>query len=124
VPLVCGNTYRYYCQWIEEPHHKRCICFCPERHWVFWFNSEARIHGIGQLPVKQTEHPNGLTKDCFLDLSSVKALLPGEIAGIEDKGPVPEALRIRILDALSSEIDLLPNANRLLALGNLAAFWA
>jgi hypothetical protein len=119
--LVCGNTYRYQCFWIDPPKPKIGLCFCPEKKWFFWFNSEPAFHGIGQLAIQQNEHPKALQKDCYLDLSSVKAASDEELKGCEDRAGMPPELAKKILAALSVDIKLLPEAQRLLAFKNLSS---
>jgi hypothetical protein len=72
------------------------------------------------LEVKQSEFPKALTKDCFLDLSSFLYAPPQDLSSKKDFGPLPDALRSRILEALSQPIKLLHNTNRELALRNLS----
>lgn len=117
--LACGRAYRYWCRWIDPPHHKRGICICDSRSWFFWFNTDAAFHGVAQMAVTQVEFPAALTKDCFLDLSELLCASPQELAGKDDYGPIPDPLRQRILQALSTPIRTLADANRHLAITNL-----
>lgn len=113
--LIAGNIYVYYCAWLDPPHDKIGLCICDQRNWVFWFNSEARFHGIAQLPIAARSHA-AIPKDCFLDLAGVKVLSAAEIAVAEDKGPINEALRSLIKGALGSPIKRLPELHRQQAL--------
>jgi len=117
--LVCGNAYRYYCRWITPPHAKRGICVCDMQAWFFWFNSVTAFHGQAQLSVQKTEFDKGLSKDCFLDLSGIRAASSNELQGADDLGSIPDALRKRILEELAKKIPLLPESHRKLALTNL-----
>ena len=119
--LRCGHVYVYDCLWIKPPHPKIAVCFCPERNWFFWFNSEARFHGHGQLAVGEAEFPPVLTKDCYLDLSQVCAGSPQELATASDRGLLPAPLLSKVVRALGSPIFTLPDINRKLALANLSA---
>lgn len=101
------------------PHDKLALCFCAQKNWCFWFNSDPRFHGIAQLQVAQSEHPNALSKDCYLDLSSVKAIGESDLQKATSLGPVPEPLLQRIVNELSNSIDMLPDEQRMLALSNL-----
>ena len=92
---------------------------CDARSWFFWFNSDPAFHGIAQMAVTQAEFPQALTHDCFLDLSELLYASPPELVGMDDYGPIPDALRLRILTVLGRPIKTLADANRQLAINNL-----
>ena len=112
--LVRGNVYVYHCRWIIPPHDKIAICVCNNRNWVLWFNTKAAFHGLGQLAVGKADHPNAITRDCFLDLSAVKGSSPQELidAAKNDRGPMSATLKEKILNALQTPIPLLPDFQR------------
>lgn len=118
--LQCGNIYIYRCTWIDDPHDKIALCICDQKSWFFWFNSDARFHGQGQLHVSVNEHPKALTKNCYLDLSSVKAASPRDLKAAKDCGQITLAFRTKVLAVLANPIPLLPDVQRNLALTNLA----
>lgn len=107
--------------WIDPPHPKIGVCICAERNWFFWFNSDARFHGHGQLAVAKSEHEEALTKDCTLNLAEVCAASPQELSTAEDKGAVPAALMAKVIATLEQPIPTLSDINRKLALKNLLA---
>lgn len=113
------NVYVYYCNWIKPPHKKIAICICDLKYWVFWFNSKAVFHNIGQLACDASDHPAALSKSCFLDLSSVKAMSQQEIASAIDRGPISDHFRKKILTALSAPNPKLPPVHKSLAISNL-----
>lgn len=121
MPLICGHTYVYRCIWIDPPKDKIGICFCSERNWLFWFNTAPRFHGHGQMAVAQTDFPQVLTRDCYLDLSQVCAASPQERSVANDRGMTPSPLLEKLLLALGDPIATLPDVNRKLALENLTA---
>ena len=117
--LVCGHVYVYRCAWIKPPHDKIALCICGERNWVFWFNSDPRFHGQGQLAVGPADCPAALAKNGYLDLSSVKAVSPSEAGAALDRGPISPAFRAKIREALAQPIAPLPAAHKTLAMENL-----
>lgn len=117
--LQNGYVYVYYCAWIKPPHPKIALCICNQLRWVFWFNSDARFHGIGQLACVQTDHPRALTKSCYLDLSGLKQMSETEVSRADDRGPLNDVLRGRVLAALAAPIKTLSDPNRQLAIQNL-----
>lgn len=116
--LVVGHIYVYPCHWIVPPHDKIGLCLCAERRWFFWFNSKPARHGQGQLAIADGEHA-AITKDCHLDLGSVLAASPEEATAAADRGVLSAGLRARIVEALSSPIKVLPEAQRAFALAAL-----
>jgi hypothetical protein len=115
------NVFIYQCTWINPPHPKIILCICDERCWGFWFNSEARSHGIGQLPVSPEDHRAAITRDCFLDLSSVKAVRPQEVRAADDRGEISADFAAKIVEALEAGVDLLNNVHKEIALNALRA---
>lgn len=118
--LICGHIYIYRCNWINPPHDKIALCVCDERKWFFWFNSDPRVHGEGQLQVARDCHA-AITKDCYLDLGSVKAVSEAELAAARDIGPISDALRADIEAALANPIRVLPEMHRTVARDNLSS---
>lgn len=119
MPVRKGNVCVYYCNWIKAPHDKIALCICDTNYWVFWFNSAAAFHKIGQLPCDAPDHPAALVKPCFLDFSSVKAMSQQEIAAAADRGPISDSFRAKILSALSAPIARLSSSHKNLAIANL-----
>lgn len=102
--LQVGHTYRYKCLWIVPQHHKIAICFCAEKNWCFWFNSDPRFHGHGQIAVTSAEHAAALVKDCTLSLADVFAISSQELVTAEDKGATPNALLVRLVSVLKTQL--------------------
>lgn len=119
MPPQNANVCVYYCGWIKSPHDKIALCICDVNYWVFWFNSNAAFHNIGQLPCDSSDHPAALVKPCFLDLSGVKAMSQQEISAASGRGPISDVFRRKILTALSGPISRLSESHRLLAVTNL-----
>lgn len=117
--LVCGHVYVYRCTWIKPPHDKIALCICGNQNWVFWFNSNPSFHGQGQLAVGPADYPAALTKNCYLDLSSVKAVSPSEVGAAADRGPISPAFGAKIKAALAQPNALLPPAHKALVIANL-----
>ena len=119
MPLTTKNVSVYFCRWIDKPHDKIALCFCDQRNFLFWFNSEAAYHGIAQMQVAAGEAP-AITKDCFLDLSGAKGISEAEIAAANHRGPISDAFAARISAILSEPVATLPESHRQLALKNLS----
>lgn len=114
-----GYLLIYYCGWIKNPHDKIALCACDKRNWVFWFNSDASFHGIGQILCDASDHPGCLTKACYLDVSSFKAMTDAEIVCAQSRGVLSAAFRARIVAALKGPNRRLSPANKAIALANL-----
>lgn len=117
--LSVSNVYVYFCRWLREPHDKIALCFCNQKNWVFFFNSNPRHHGIAQLAMRPEDHRHALRKECYLDLSQVLEMSAAEVASADDKDLVSDGLLDRIIGALEQPIDTLPAAQQELALQNL-----
>jgi hypothetical protein len=113
--FIAGHVYVIPCDWLNDPHDKICLCIDPVRSFFFWFNSNARPHGLGQCPVANEAH-GAITKDCFLDLSGLRFMSTSELARAQHRGPVGEPLKSQIIAVLSVRISNLPDSHRLLAL--------
>lgn len=119
MPLTNGFIYVYYCNWIRPPHDKIALCICKDSNWVFWFNSNAKFHNIGQLPCEGADHSTALRKACFLDVSGVKEMSASEVRNCVDRGEISPAFKARILQALGQPIKTLPEPHRALAIAAL-----
>lgn len=110
-----GYVYIIQCSWINPPHPKISLCISNTNNWFFWFNSEKRTHGIGQLAAPNGCH-GAITKDCFLDLSGVKTFAAKDLATAVDRGPLVNPFRTLVRDTLTAGVKLLPDTHRDLAL--------
>lgn len=110
-----GYVYVIFCSWINPAHDKISLCISTEHNWFFWFNSDAKHHGIGQLPAPNGCHP-AITKDCFLDLSGVKTFTPKDLATARDRGPLSNPFKVLVINTLNAGVSLLPASHRDLAL--------
>ena len=118
--LIANNIYVYYCGWIKPPHDKIALCICDINNWAFWFNSNPAFHKDGQLSCDQSDHYRAITKQCYLDLSGLKAISSIEIRNAGHRGPISDAFRSKIVNVLTnSPPRLLSPAHRGLALTNL-----
>lgn len=117
--LTAGHVFIYQCLWVRPPHPKIALCFCSERRWVFFFNSNPCFHGIAQLEVEPGEHNTALTKPCFLNLSETLCLSLDEVKNARDTGIISAASRDRVVAVLANPIKTLPGAQRALALEKL-----
>lgn len=113
-----GSAYRYLCLWVKPQHPKILLCACGDANWGFFFNSEARTHGIGQLPCTPADNPGVISKDCFLDLSGMKAMTPRDVANAAAFGAMRDEFQVRVIASLTEGNDLLSEAHRSLALSN------
>jgi hypothetical protein len=118
MPFVAGNIYWITYSYIFPIHEKISLCVCPERPLFFWINSNAKVHGVGQLALSQALCPQ-LHHDSFLDLSGLKTGSEADLQTARDDGPMSEAMKTQVLLELSTPIRLLTEAHRALALGNL-----
>lgn len=116
--MIVGHVYSYQCSWIEPPHRKLGIIVSERANWICWFNSNARFHGVAQMPVAANEH-QVCTRDCYLDLSQVQQVRLDEQRGAVDEGLISDALRQRILIELGKPNRLLPDLQRQAILKNL-----
>jgi hypothetical protein len=121
VTLTVGHIYRYHCCFIDPPKNKIGLCVNADPVWFFWFNTNARWHGFGQLPAEAADHPAALNRECFLDLSDVKGVSNAEMQTMIDWGMISDAFRNRIIGALEQPIGRLSTRQRALALDNLTA---
>jgi hypothetical protein len=119
VSLVTGHVYSYRCKWITPPHRKIGIVVSVKLSWILWFNSDARFHGIGQMPVARGEH-RACPKDCYLDLSAVQRIRLDEEKVAEDEGLISEALRKRLIAELKKPNRMLAPALRTTIINNLS----
>jgi hypothetical protein len=115
VTFQLGYVYVIYCSWIKPPHDKISLCIDDKNSWFFWFNSEKKVHGIGQVAAPQACH-GAIVKDCFLDISGVKTFSPNDLATARDRGPLVDPFRTTVRDALTAGVSLLPASHRDLAL--------
>lgn len=75
----------------------------------------------GQLSCNQSDHSGAITKQCYLDLSGVKAISSIEIRNANHRGPISDAFRAKIVNVLTNlPPRLLSPAHRALALTNLS----
>lgn len=118
--MIVGNVYTYHCDSLPNPHNKFGLCVSDRASWVFWFNSNARFHGKGQLRIIKSEHAV-CVKDCYLDLSTIQRVSPAELSRAIDNGAISALLRAKIIAALGQKIDTLPETQREAALRNLSA---
>src|SRR4051812_829370 len=102
--LINGHVYAYECEQLQKP--KQGLCISAKSAWLFWFNTERRFHGQGQLPIRGGEPPS-LPRDGYLNLSMVVRLHLSEITGAVDKGPISSSLRQKVIAALKGPIPML-----------------
>lgn len=116
--LIVGNIYAYDCDALQKP--KIGLCVSAKASWLFWFNTEARSHGEGQLFIPKTEN-KVFIKDGYLNLALVVRMGFSEIAGANDKGSMSAALRARFITALQKPIKPLSTLQRDTILRNFGA---
>jgi hypothetical protein len=113
-----GYVYVIYCSWINPPHDKISLCIDEKNNWFFWFNSNKKVHDIGQVPAPNGCH-GSIVKECFLDISSVKTFSPNDLATARDRGPLNDPFKTTVRDALTAGVKLLPPLHSNLALAAL-----
>ena len=89
------------------PKDKIVVCVEATRPLYVWFNSDAALHGHGQLPCGPADHP-ALTRTCFLDLARVTTFPPNEVAAALERDLLSDAMKARICAMVRSGIDVLP----------------
>lgn len=113
------RVYIYRCDWLNPPHPKIFLCADGPKGWGFFFNSEARRHGIGQIECIPADCPRALTKDCWLDVSGLKAMTLADIGRSTEFDEVDQRLFDVLIAELTKGNDMLSEAHRLIALNGL-----
>jgi len=90
----------------------------PKR-WGFFFNSEPRKHGIGQLECYQQDNEEALSKTCYLDLTGIKAATLAEEARATEYDEISQRLYECLIIEFTNGNDLLSDVHRLVALNGL-----
>jgi hypothetical protein len=98
------------------PHHKYCICICPERHWYFLINSappytrRARdvVVVIDNFELHCIQHTS------YVDTTTLVCIPAEQIIGaiaVEEgrRGALPPFLRQRICEAVDTHGVLTPD---------------
>src|SRR5215204_6290761 len=119
--MIVGHVYVVRTTLTRPPKNKIVVCVSAEENLFFWFNTEARRHGIGQLLIAAHSH-RALSRDCYLDLSRVTTFLPVELQIAEDRGPISQHLAFEIISAIKARIRTLAPRHAALAINNLSAF--
>lgn len=104
---------------MPDPHEKISVCVCAETPLFFWINSSASFHGIGQEPVPAAMCPSALKYDSYLDLSGPRQYAEKDLVRARDYGMITPELRSMMVASLSGGNDMLADAHRKLAWGNL-----
>lgn len=89
------------------PKNKIVVCVEASKPLFVWFNSNAALHGQGQLACSPADHP-ALSHHCFLDLSRVTTFLPNEVQAAQPRALLSPQLMARICDMVRAGIDVLP----------------
>lgn len=116
-----GGVYIVHTAMTRPPKDKIVLCIAVTPELFFWFNTAARHHGHGQLPVSPAEHPEVLTRDCHLDLSRVTTFSPLELSARRPQGVIRADLARRIVAMLQAGVKTLPKRQGEIAAANLAA---
>jgi hypothetical protein len=115
-----GHVYIVRTTLTNPPKDKLTICICGSESLFFWINTEARRHGIGQLPLKSHDH-DALSRDCYLDCSRVTTFLRHELKAAKHRGPISRELAARIVEFLmNAPPKTLPPRHLKLAIDNLS----
>ena len=113
-----GCIYIIYCNYINPPHDKICLCFNATDRLFFFVNSRPRLPLDAQEPVSLLEH-SALSHDSFIDLSSAKTFSPLEVARAAERGALSAAVVQRVRARLVTGAKTLPPRYRTLALDGL-----
>jgi hypothetical protein len=97
-----GHVYIVHTTLTRPPKDKITICICAAENLFLWINTEARVHGVGQLPLIAADHA-ALDRDCYLDCSRVTTLQPYELKNAIHRGPISRGLAQRIIKHLTDE---------------------
>jgi hypothetical protein len=114
--VLARRVYIYRCDWIKPPHPKIFLCVDGAKRWGFFFNSEARRHGIGQIECGPADCAKALTKACYLDASGLKAIDLKEAERATEFDVVSQRLYDILIAELTGGNDLLSDAHRLVVL--------
>lgn len=90
-----GHLYVVHTVLSKPPKDKLAICVCGASDLFLWVNTNARQHGIAQMPLGTADH-GALTHDCFLDCSRITTFRPNELANAIDRGIISAPLAARI----------------------------
>ena len=93
--IQVGHIYIVSTNLTRPPKDKITLCICSTDNYFLWFNSEARIHGVGQFIVTEADHV-ALTKNSYLDCSQVTTFPPGELASAQPRGVISRTLAKRL----------------------------
>lgn len=110
--------YVIHCSWIHPPHDKISLCISSEKNWFFWFNSDKKTHGIGQVVAPDGCH-RAISKDCYLDLSGVKTFSPNDLKTAQERGALTDPFKTVVRDTLKAGVKTLPASHRDLGLAAL-----
>jgi hypothetical protein len=105
-----------WCSDLLPPHHKFCICICPERHWYFFINSDPPYSRRAREFVVEIANfeLHFLRRDSFVDTTVIQVMPEGDIisaASKEDgrRGFLLPSLRKRICEAVEAHGVLPPD---------------
>lgn len=65
--MTVGDFAVIYTTLARPPKVKLTICICTAPALFLWINTEARHHGVAQMPLAANDYPEALKHDCFLD---------------------------------------------------------
>lgn len=117
--MNAGEIYVVRTNLTNPPKDKIVLCICGQADLFFWFNTDPRRHGIGQMAFSGTEH-GALSRACYLDCSRVTTFSPQELAAAQARGPVTQAVGAAIKAFLNATPPrTLPQTHLALALVNL-----
>jgi hypothetical protein len=101
------EVYRVYCDFLQRPHDKFCICICPVRRWFLFVNSDPPAFRRAREVAVSLEAFEAifLRKQSFIDTTKLQAFEPGQLAEAladpdRNHGPISPMLRERIRGAV------------------------
>jgi hypothetical protein len=105
-----------WCAELNPPHHKLCICICPERHWYYFINSDRPYSRKAREVVLEVTsfELHCIQHDSFIDTTVLQKLPPEAVTAAVAtengrRGAVPPFLRRRIVETVDGHKVLPPD---------------
>ena len=101
--MILGHLCVIHTTLTNPPKDKLVICVCAAVPLFIWINTDARKHGIAQMPLVAADHPQALTHNCHLDCSRVTTFRAPELAAAQDRGLISADLAERIAEFITAQ---------------------
>lgn len=124
--MKVGHVYVVNTTLARPPKDKITVCVSadPDIPLFLWINSNPRRDGIGQFPLRASDH-DALSRDCFLDCARVTTFPKRELEASVKRGLISRSLANRIVEFLEScRPKTLPAVHLNLVIANLSALYS